>query len=257
MEESMNQRRNPQKRARHSIFATLNVLLCFLLIAPFTHADVNATNSADPHYTPVGFFDLHVCYWTDRPMFFLVVFSTERFNDIKSVDVLRPNGQLLMSMDLSRHRVILRKNKPEKRSFVEQFSLPPDATDGWYTARIALHNGEQFIAKDYVIMYTMAPATGMIPPDGAENVPVPSELRWNPVPGATHYKVYIKDLWEGRFIHESKLLTHPRLDLPSGLIKPGGDYSWRVHARDVNENVLLGDFNHGSFTGENKFGTSE
>lgn len=190
-------------------------------------------------------------------MFFLVVFSTERFNEVKSVDVLRPNGQLLMSMDLSRHRVIKRKKKPEKRSFIEQLSLPPDVTDGWYSARITLHDGEQYLAKDYIIMYTMAPATGLIPPDGAKNVPVPATLKWDPVPGATHYKVYIQDLWEGKVIHESKLLTNPHFDLPPDLIKPGGNYSWRVHARDVNENVLLGDFNHGSFTGENKFSTAK
>jgi len=245
--------RGTAKRSNHmKAFA----LLCVLCVTPITHADEPATMVANPHYTPAGFFDLHVCNWTDRPMFFLAVFSSERSAEVKSVDVIRPDGRPLMGMNLGRYRIVTRKDKPEKHVFIEQLTLPPDATDGWYSARIALHNGEQHFARDYVILHTMAPATGLIPPDGAKDIPVPTALKWDPVPGASHYKVYIQDLWEGALILESKLLSSPRLDLPPGLIKPGGDYIWRVHARDVNENVLLGDFNHGSFTGETRFNTA-
>ncbi len=52
------------------------------------------------------------------------------------------------------------------------------------------------------------------------------------------------------------MLTQPRLVLPRGLLKPGGIYAWRVHARDVNENILLGDFNHGSLSAEIQFTTA-
>mgnify|MGYP000698706878 CR=1 FL=1 len=253
----MNQQSTDQEIAGYSAFPIVSTMLTLLFISSVSHADQPTRFTDDPHYTPVGFFDMHVCNWTDRPNFFLIVFTTERFNEIKSVDVTRPNGQFLMGMDLSRHRVMLRKNKPEKRAFIEQFSLPSDASNGWYTARITLHNGEVYIAKDYIINYIMPAASGIIPPDGSKNITVPTALKWDPVPGAAFYKVYIKDVWEGKEIYESKLLSTPLLELPPDLIKPESYYSWRIHARDVNENILLGDFNHGSFTGENKFSTAE
>ena len=34
----------------------------------------------------------------------------------------------------------------------------------------------------------------------------------------------------------------------AGMAKRGGMYSWIVHSRDVNEDLLLGDFNHGSLS---------
>lgn len=235
-----------------------HVLLWALCTVSIARADVSVLDPGDPHYTPAGFFDMHVCNWTDRPMFFLAVFSTERFAEVKSVELLRPNGQPLMQMDLRRYRAIKRANKPEKRAFIEQFPLPPDAADGWYSARVVLQSGAQYVARDYIVIHTMPPATGLTPAPGAERIPVPVALSWNPVPGATHYKIFIRDLWDdGKLIHESALLTAPRFDLPPGLIKPGGVYSWRVHARDVDGNVLLGDFNHGSFTGETEFSTAD
>ena len=72
------------------------------------------------------------------------------------------------------------------------------------------------------------------------------KLSWKAVPGAKHYMVFIKDTWEQRTIYTSKTLSKPELVLPKDLLKQHSDFTWRVHARDVNENVLLGDFNHGS-----------
>ena len=37
-------------------------------------------------------------------------------------------------------------------------------------------------------------------------------------------------------------------NLPAGLLEKGGYYSWIVHARDLNEHFMLGDFNHGSLS---------
>lgn len=84
-----------------------------------------------------------------------------------------------------------------------------------------------------------------------------AELAWLAVPGAAHYQVFIKDLWDdGKIIHSSELVTKPRLTLPPGVIKADGSYAWLVHARDVNNHVLLGDFNHGSLSREVKFSTA-
>ncbi len=212
---------------------------------------------SDPHHSAAGFFDMHVCNWPDRPMFFLILFSTTRFDEVKRIEVFRPNGSLLTELSLSHYRVIRKKDAREKRVFIEQLTLPKGAADGWYTARVTLRNGTRYSARDYVIIYAMAQVSDMKPPDGVDDIPVPSELTWAPVAGRAYYKVYIKDMWdEGKIIYESKLLDEPRLALPARLIKPGGDYVWRVQARDVNENVLLGDFNHGSLYLEARFSTA-
>jgi hypothetical protein len=61
-------------------------------------------------------------------------------------------------------------------------------------------------------------------------------------------------MWEdSKIIHTSKLLNKPEFEMPKNLLQPGGWYKWRVHGRDVNENVILGDFNHGSLSGEFSF----
>ncbi|MDH4190905.1 MAG: hypothetical protein OEW21_11950 [Betaproteobacteria bacterium] len=37
------------------------------------------------------------------------------------------------------------------------------------------------------------------------------------------------------------------------MLQKDGYCAWRVHARDVNEHVLFGDFNHGSLGPQMKF----
>jgi hypothetical protein len=205
--------------------------------------------TGDPHYNKIGFFDIHVCNWPDQPLFFLTLFSTKSYSDVARVEVFLPDGRPLGELDLERYRIINKKGEREKRVFIGQIPMPDKAPDGWYSAKVALKNGAVHHAKDYVIIHKMPLPSGMQPPHEADNVPVPKKLIWDPVEGAAHYKVFIRDLWEGgRTVHESKLLTKPYLSLPPGLLKPGGMYSWRVHARDVDGNVLLGDFNHGSLS---------
>jgi len=47
------------------------------------------------------------------------------------------------------------------------------------------------------------------------------------------------------------------MTLPKDLIESGGLYSWRIHARDINEDIKLGDFNHGSLSPKLTFSVSE
>lgn len=68
------------------------------------------------------------------------------------------------------------------------------------------------------------------------------------------YPVFVHDIWEGEaLIFRSPRLTENWVKLPAGLLKPGGYYMWRVHARDVDEDIELGDFNDGSLTPYFKF----
>lgn len=99
---------------------------------------------------------------------------------------------------------------------------------------------------------------GLAPAAGASHVPLPKTLAWDALPGARYYMVYLFDMWEdGRQIHESKLHSEARLNLPEGLLKPGGAYLRRVHARDINEDPKLGAFNHGSLTGDIEFSVAD
>jgi hypothetical protein len=202
----------------------------------------------DTHYTKVGFFDMHVCNWPSEGLFFMTLFSTTHFKAIDKVEVFTPDGGLLGELDKSRFKLVKKKGKPEKRVFIKNLQIPANKQEGWYTAHITMKDGRKYLARDYVIIKPMPKVSGHIPTHQA-TIPIPKVLKWQAVGGAKYYKVYIKDLWDdGKIIHVSKLLDKPQLTLPRGLLKADGWYAWKVHARDVNEHQLLGDFNHGSLS---------
>ncbi len=231
------------------------------LVAMLNQAAVSATHAdkqKDTHYNDVGFFDIHVCNWPDRQLFLMPLFSTTRYNDIQTIDVMDPDGKPLVQLDLTRYRVIKQENRKEKHAFINQLDVPKASKDGWYTAQITLSNGTVHTASDYVRISSLGKARGHRPGNNEELGKPPRELRWEAVPGAGFYQVFISDQWDdGRLIHSSKLLTEPVLTLPPGLVKRGGMYSWIVHSRDVNEDLLLGDFNHGSLSKPVVFSVSD
>lgn len=58
---------------------------------------------------------------------------------------------------------------------------------------------------------------------------------------------------EGDPHHAPAGLTEPLLVPAPGVLQSGAVYVWRIHARDSDGNVLLGDFNHGPFSPEMRF----
>lgn len=220
-----------------------------------TAVDVIRPPAHDLHYTDVGFFDIHVCNWPDQPLFFLAIFSTYKYKDIKKIEVFGPSGESLVVFNTQRYRTIKKKNKPEKRVFMKHAAIPKSKKHDWYQAHITMANGKKYLAKDYVIIDSLGRPDHLSPAQGAA-IPLPKTLSWQAVPGAQFYKITIWDLWDdGNVIYDSKLLNDTKLTLPQSLIKPEGWYSWRVHARDVNEHILLGDFNHGSLSDKVEFST--
>lgn len=220
---------------------------CLLLTPWLQPARAGTADSTDPHYGPAGFFDIHVCNWPGRPLFFMPLFSTERYTEVQSVRVFTPDGELLTELDLERYRTIKRDKKPDKRVFIQQLDVPAAAANGWYTARATLTNGEVFTMQDYVILHELPQASGQQPAHEEELAEVPAKLAWDPVIGANFYQIFIRDMWnEDKLIFTSELLTRPELVLPPDLLHRGGMYSWIIHARDTNSHILLGDFNHGS-----------
>jgi len=45
-------------------------------------SDLAPVFDSDPHRNEPGFFDMHICNWADRPLFFKSLFSTTHFNKI-------------------------------------------------------------------------------------------------------------------------------------------------------------------------------
>ncbi|HYQ71123.1 MAG TPA: hypothetical protein VET88_04235, partial [Gammaproteobacteria bacterium] len=127
--------------------------LVLLLVPALAPASAGTVAAADPHYGPAGFFDIHVCNWPGRPLFFMALFSTPRYAEIRSVEILTPRGALLTELDLKRFRTLKRDSKPDKRVFIQELDLPADAANGWYRARTRLANGDEFITQDFVIVY--------------------------------------------------------------------------------------------------------
>ena len=204
---------------------------------------------ADKHYNKIGFFDVHVCNWPNQPLFLMPLISTAFYDDIEKVDVFYPDGRQLAALDLSRFRTIEAKDAPKKQVFINQIGMPDDAVEGWYSAVITLKNGETYTASDYVVLSKLGRASGQNPAHEQTLGSLPEKLTWDPVPGANYYQVFIRDQWEdNKLIYTSKLLSAPELVLPPGLIEDGGYYSWLIHARDINEDIKLGDFNSGSMS---------
>jgi len=216
------------------------------------------TPAGDPHYTEVGFFDIHVCNWPDQPLFLMALFSTRNFRDIARIDLIAPDGTLLGPLDLNRYRPGEDTDKAEKRVLMTHYPVPEKNPDGWYRARITMKDGRSVEARDHVVRKVLPLAGGHQPPAESENQSMPSELHWDPVPGAGHYQVYLRDEWESeRYLFISKIIKDNALNIPPGLLKPGGSYTWRVHARDVNGDPEWGDFNHGSLAKEVRFSIAE
>ena len=228
------------------------LLLAALATASLCLSPVTAASTPDPedrHYNKIGFFDMHVCNWPNRSVFLMPLLSTAHYDDIEKVAVLYPDGRQLADFNLARFRILESEDAAEKHVFINQIGMPDDAVEGWYSARITLKNGDVVTASDYVILSKLERAGGQTPGHEQMVASPPQKLTWEPVPGASYYQVFIRDQWEdNKLIYTSKLLTEPALPLPPGLIEDGGFYSWLIHARDINEDIRLGDFNSGSLS---------
>ena len=228
------------------------LLLAALVTASLCLSPVTAASTPDPedrHYNKIGFFDMHVCNWPNRSVFLMPLLSTAHYGDIEKVAVLYPDGRQLADFNLARFRILESEDAAEKHVFINQIGMPDDAVEGWYSARITLKNGDVVTASDYVILSKLERAGGQTPGHEQMVAAPPQKLTWEPVPGASYYQVFIRDQWEdNKLIYTSKLLSEPELSLPPGLIEDGGYYSWLIHARDINEDIKLGDFNSGSLS---------
>lgn len=235
------------------------LLTCFVILLSLsaTKKSYSSNTHNDLHYSSAGFFDIHVCNWPGRPLFFMGVFSTYSFNDISAMQLFSPKNKLIGEFNLKKYRLVIDKKKKEKRVFIKQFEIPKNATDGWYYTKVTLKNGETVIPKDYVIIDKLEIAKISTPDINKELKSIPKSFVWKKTSGAKFYLAFIRDNWDSKLIYKSKLLTKPEIHIPNNLLKNGGLYSIQIHARDTNEHKLLGDFNHGSLTKKHEFSIVE
>ena len=238
-------------------FTRLFVVYLFVLLFSLSSPDTQSATSDDSHYSSVGFFDIHVCNWPDRPLFFLAVFSTYNFNDISNIQVLSPDNKIIGEFNLKKYRLIIDKKKKEKRVFIKQLEIPANAKNGWYSTKVNLKNGTTIIPKDYVIIDKLAIAKISNPNIKKELKSIPKSFVLKKIAGAQYYQAFIRDTWDSKLIYKSKLLNKPEIHIPDNLLEKGGFYSIQIHARDTNEHKLLGDFNHGSLTTKIEFSIAE
>ena len=82
-------RRHRRTAARAAGRILLPALLC---LAGQSGADSSSPLLQDPHTSEAGFFDIHVCNWPERELFFMSLFSTPRFDEVRQVEVFFPNA---------------------------------------------------------------------------------------------------------------------------------------------------------------------
>lgn len=244
---------------KKTIFVTLIYVVFFILqlSATSAFAEDAPVLDHDPHRNKIGFFDIRICNWPERQNYFKILFSTEKFNDVAEMEVFYPSGSSLAVLQKSRFKQLKRKKKPEKRVFMVDLDMPDSATAGWYSIKVRTTNGKEYLARDFVLLTRLNRVTDMAPSSEESAFPLPVTLTWSKVPGAGFYKVYIRDEWTEELVFKSKLLSDNKLKLPVGKLQPGGYYSWAVHARDLNEHILLGDFNMGSMSKKAFFNVAE
>ncbi len=218
---------------------------------------INAEQSlelhGDPHYNQMGFFDIHICNWPERPNFFKILFSSEKYEQIESMGVYTPENKLLVNLDKTKFRTLKRKNKPNKKVYMLDIDVPELATTGWYKIDIKTKNGNIYHAKDYVIISRLEKISEMQPSDEHKKFDLPITLKWEPVAGSKHYQVFVRDVWTEKLVFRSKLIGMPEIKIPDGKLEPGGEYYWVIHSRDTNEHILLGDFHMGSMSEKKYF----
>lgn len=207
----------------------------------------------DPHVNELGFFDMHVCNWPERPQFFKILFSTPQYARVQDMVVFDPKGRELTRLQKQRYRPLERMGKPPKRVYMLDLEAGDDIVGGWYSIRVTDLDGKVHIARDLVPRTRLQGVRKVVPTDGAQAVKLPLKLTWDRVPGAQFYQVYVRDAWSDELVFQSKLLDRNEIAIPAGRLEPGGSYQWSVHARDVNEHILLGDFHNGSMSQKFRF----
>lgn len=224
------------------------LMLSSLFMINALYADEAPELKQDPHINALGFFDIHICNWPQRPNYFKVLFNTEKYQYIDSMSVYTPEDKLLVTLDKTKFKTLKRKYRPDKRIYILDIDVPEFATTGWYKIDVKTKNGKSFQAKDYVIMSRLERVSKMTPSGEDIEVRLPVTLQWKTVPGAYYYRVFVRDAWTDELVYSSNTIEKNAIRIPKNRLETGGYYYWSVNSRDLNGHILLGDFHMGSMS---------
>lgn len=241
-----------------SYYISRLVIVCFIAILfSISASNSQSATSNDLHYSSAGFFDIHVCNWPDRPLFFMALFSTYNFNDISNILVFSPDNKIISELNLKQYRLFKDKNNKEKRVFINRFKIPAKAKNGWYYTKVNLKDGSTITAKDYVIIDKLNIAKISSPDIKKTLTTIPKSFILKKTKGVKYYHAFIRDSWDSKLIYKTKLINKPEIHIPDNLLEKGGVYTIQIHSRDTNGHQLIGDFNHGSLTNKIEFSIAE
>jgi hypothetical protein len=146
--------------------------------------------------------------------------------NIEYVEVTFPDGS-------TKHLLKFWNEQDPNYFHSEIYADPSSIPTGTYTFKVRDFEGHEVVAQDTLpsVIDNVLPApTGLSPPDRALLNNTTPTIRWNPVPGATYYRIRIMEPWRLISIHWSSALTTTHYTLPLGLLSPNTAYSYRVYA---------------------------
>jgi len=118
---------------------------------------------------------------------------------------------------------------------LEDISSIQDTTNssGIYTFRLEDFEGHVVTMTDTLddVASNLLPRPENLgPPDGTNLTGTTPLIKWDPVLGASYYKVRIMSAWSYPTIHMSSELTQTSYVVPSGILEPDTTYSYLVYA---------------------------
>ena len=239
---------------------TYKALLIFLATLVST-SSFAAQETTDKHKDSLGFFDIHYCNWPDRKPFLMLVYATHRHDDIESIEVYDPARNSLGKMNLNKFRyipatVVKNKSIEDKKVFINQIPIPRNTIKGEFTATVVTNNKQIHHYADWMFLDKKVGSAKIdFPTNKASNISKTPILKWQAPENGQYYQVFIKDNWTGKSIYSSKTLNKTEFKVPDKLLKNDGWYAWKVHAKDMDETILYGDFNAGSLSEYHSFTT--
>lgn len=164
-------------------------------------------------------------------------------------------------MNLNKFRYIpateINKEKiKDKKVFINQIPLPKNSVKGEFTAIVITKNNQIHHYADRMFLDKKVGFAKIdFPKNQATNISKTPTLKWSAPKNGHYYQVFIKDKWTGKSIYSSKTLNKTEFKVPDNLLKNDGWYAWKVHAKDMDETILYGDFNAGSLSEYHSFTT--
>jgi len=115
----------------------------------------------------------------------------------------------------------------------EHYSDPSSIPTGTYTFRVKDFDGHEVTLQDTltdVVSNILPWPTNVSPADGTVFNTTTPTISWDPVSGASYYKVRIMSSWTFPTVHWSSELTQTQYTIPSGILEPDTTYGYRVYA---------------------------